>query len=36
LDAVEEIYLQQLLTLDDAKEGMQAFVENRKPVWKNK
>lgn len=36
LDAVEEIYLQQLLTLEDAKEGIQAFVENRKPVWKNK
>ncbi|MCI0413213.1 enoyl-CoA hydratase/isomerase family protein [bacterium] len=36
LDAVEEIYLQQLLTLDDSKEGMRAFIEKRKPVWKNR
>ena len=36
LDAVEEIYLQQLLNLEDSKEGILAFVENRKPVWKNK
>ena len=36
LRAVEEIYLQQLLNLDDSKEGMKAFTEKRKPVWKNR
>jgi cyclohexa-1,5-dienecarbonyl-CoA hydratase len=30
------IYLNQLMYLDDAKEGLQAAVEKRKPVWKNK
>jgi cyclohexa-1,5-dienecarbonyl-CoA hydratase len=33
--AVEGIYLNQLLNLDDSKEGIAAFVEKRKPVWKN-
>jgi cyclohexa-1,5-dienecarbonyl-CoA hydratase len=32
---VEEIYLNQLLMLEDAKEGIRAFTEKRKPVWKN-
>jgi cyclohexa-1,5-dienecarbonyl-CoA hydratase len=32
---VEEIYLNQLLILDDSKEGVRAFTEKRKPVWKN-
>jgi cyclohexa-1,5-dienecarbonyl-CoA hydratase len=32
---IEEIYLNELLALDDAREGIQAFVEKRKPVWKN-
>ena len=30
------IYLNQLMYLDDAKEGLRALVEKRKPVWKNK
>ena len=33
--AIEEIFLNELLSLDDAKEGIQAFVEKRKPEWKN-
>lgn len=32
---VEEIYLTQLLVLEDSKEGIRAFMEKRKPVWKN-
>ncbi len=36
LAAIEEIYLQQVLSLDDSKEGIQAFKENRRPVWKNR
>jgi enoyl-CoA hydratase/carnithine racemase len=36
LAPIEEIYLQQVLSLDDSKEGIQAFKENRRPVWKNK
>ena len=32
---IEEIYLNELLALDDSKEGIRAFVEKRKPVWKN-
>ena len=35
LRTIEEIYLNELLALDDAKEGIQAFLEKRKPVWKN-
>ena len=30
------IYLNQLMELDDAREGLRAMVEKRKPVWKNK
>ena len=32
---IEEIYLNELLALDDSTEGIRAFVEKRKPVWKN-
>ena len=31
-----DIYLNQLMYLDDAQEGLRAMVEKRKPVWKNK
>jgi len=31
-----DIYLNQLMDLDDAQEGLRAAIENRKPVWKNK
>jgi cyclohexa-1,5-dienecarbonyl-CoA hydratase len=35
LDSVEYIYLKELMQTDDAKEGLQAFLEKRKPVWRN-
>ena len=31
----EEIYLNELLKTDDVEEGLQAFLEKRKPQWKN-
>ncbi len=33
---VEEIYLNQLMDTEDAKEGLKAILERRKPVWKNR
>ena len=32
---IEEIYLNELLGLEDSKEGIAAFMQKRKPVWKN-
>lgn len=31
-----DIFLNQLMDLDDAQEGLRAASENRKPVWKNR
>ncbi len=31
-----DIYLNQLMSLEDVQEGLRAVVEKRKPVWKNK
>ena len=36
LKASEIIYLQGCMATDDAKEGIGAFMEKRKPVWKDK
>ncbi|MCX7147423.1 MAG: hypothetical protein NT042_14795, partial [Sulfuritalea sp.] len=36
LDAAEEIYLKELMATDDAKEGLAAFLEKRKPVWRDR
>ena len=33
LDRSEEIYVQELLQTEDVEEGVQAFVEKRKPKW---
>jgi len=33
---VEKIYLKSLIKTQDAREGLNAFLEKRKPVWKNK
>ena len=32
----EKIYLEQLMKTEDALEGINAFLEKRKPVWKGK
>lgn len=36
LRGVEKLYLEQLMTLDDAAEGVTALMERRRPVWKDR
>ncbi len=36
LDAMNELYSQELMATEDANEGIAAFLEKRKPVWKNR
>lgn len=33
---VEQQYLKELMATEDAKEGLNSFLEKRKPVWKNR
>jgi enoyl-CoA hydratase/carnithine racemase len=33
---VEKLYLNELMQTEDAHEGLHAFLEKRKPTWKNK
>jgi cyclohexa-1,5-dienecarbonyl-CoA hydratase len=35
IDALEKMYVQELMETTDANEGIKAFMEKRKPVWKN-
>ena len=35
LKVIEDIYLNELMPTVDAQEGLNAFMEKRKPVWKN-
>ena len=35
LKAIEKIYLDRLMKTDDALEGLKAFLEKRKPTWKD-
>jgi cyclohexa-1,5-dienecarbonyl-CoA hydratase len=34
--AAEQLYLSELMPTEDAREGLNAFLEKRKPVWNNK
>ena len=36
LDALERMYVDELMLSEDAKEGIAAFMERRKPVWKDR
>src|SRR5918998_1265864 len=36
LERAEDIYLNELMKTEDAHEGVRAFMEKRKPEWKNK
>jgi cyclohexa-1,5-dienecarbonyl-CoA hydratase len=36
IEEVEDIYLNELMKLEDPHEGLKAFLEKRKPIWKNK
>jgi cyclohexa-1,5-dienecarbonyl-CoA hydratase len=36
LKSIEKIYLDRLMKTEDATEGLKAFLEKRKPVWKDK
>lgn len=36
ISAGEHLYLEELMKSDDAQEGLNSFLEKRKPIWKNK
>ncbi|MFQ6077732.1 MAG: enoyl-CoA hydratase/isomerase family protein [Thermodesulfobacteriota bacterium] len=36
LGRIERIYLEELMKTEDASEGLKAFLEKRKPVWKDR
>jgi len=36
LASVEELYLGELMQVEDSQEGLNAYLEKRKPVWKNR
>jgi cyclohexa-1,5-dienecarbonyl-CoA hydratase len=36
LPEMERLYLRELMATDDAQEGLRAFLEKRKPIWRNR
>ena len=36
LAEIEDMYLNELMKTEDAKEGLEAFMEKRKPAWRNR
>ncbi|MDE3110908.1 MAG: enoyl-CoA hydratase/isomerase family protein [Acidobacteriota bacterium] len=36
LASAEDLYLRELMSTEDAREGLNAYLEKRKPVWKNR
>ena len=36
LEEVENLYLHELMKTADAREGVRAFMEKRKPGWRNR
>jgi hypothetical protein len=36
MSRAQSIFLRDLMELEDAREGVRARLENRKPQWKNK
>jgi cyclohexa-1,5-dienecarbonyl-CoA hydratase len=36
LEKIEDIYMNELMKTEDANEGLQAFLDKRKPEWKNR
>ena len=36
MKASQDLYLNELMSLEDVQEGLRAVIEKRKPIWKNK